>query len=80
MKIINETFPLKDEEVSIQEAAIAYNQNSCVEKDGSELIEIKKEDSGSGAYIVIKTDRWTINDIDEIITLLTDFKTRAGIL
>jgi hypothetical protein len=37
---------------------------------------IENEDGGGGNYFIIKTDRWAFDSINEIVTVLEDFKKR----
>jgi hypothetical protein len=45
--------------------------------DDNEL-EVWSEDSGAGSYICFATKRWAIDDVDELVELLTEFKIRGG--
>lgn len=34
-------------------------------------------DGGGGNYFILKTKRWAINDVQELVDLLNDFKKRT---
>jgi hypothetical protein len=53
--------------VRLSEVSFSFNQDSDTNQsdDIGQEIEITTQDSGGGAYIVIKTDRWAM-DVDDI--------------
>ncbi len=65
----------------VEETKITYSQDSdsCDITDLGQTLEISTEDAGDGKYIVFKTERWAIDNIDELIEILNDFKSKAGI-
>ena len=77
-----ENFNFKDEEVGIDEVSITYLQNSdCSGEDGEESAQsiiISTRNNGVARFLNIKTDSWSIDNIDELIKLIEDFKIRAG--
>ncbi len=47
------------------------------DSDIDQLFEIWTENAGTDEpYYVVKTERWAVNDIDDLIKLLNDFKSR----
>lgn len=69
---------MKDKIADVEKVNIVYTQerDSMSPSDYLNTIEISTEDAGAGKYIVIKTDRWAFDNINELVTLLNDFKTR----
>jgi hypothetical protein len=69
------------ENVSVNEMEITYTQERDCDDSSCELqkLEVKliTQLSDDDYYYVIKTDRWAINDIDELIKVLEDFKKRV---
>ena len=74
-----ETGILKDDVISIDEASITYLQgpdnNSA--SDEEQAITISADNNGVARYISIKTDRWSINDVDDLVAIINDFKKRV---
>jgi len=50
----------------------------CI-SDRPQALEIFTENNGIKRFIVFKTERFSISDIDELIQIFNDFKTRAGL-
>lgn len=81
MKITQTPYP-QGEEIGIFKMSITYVQegdgNKMEEEDN--FITISTEDipsdDGEEHYIVISTERWAINDDNEITELVNDFKNR----
>ena len=60
--------------MEIFEKSITYTQeNDCCDPSelGQQLI-LKTQDGGGGSYVVIETERWAIDDIDEFCKALKD--------
>jgi len=68
-------FP-EGEEVVADFCSVQYLQHDDTNHDDYQKITITTNSQGSGHYYVISTDKWAINDIDEMIKLLKDFKKR----
>ena len=83
MKIVDDTNEgdLKTGDVEISQASITYIQepDNCSSSEEYQRLEIHIEDAGGGKYIVLRTDRWAIDSIDDFITILRDFKQRIGV-
>lgn len=61
-------------------ATYTQNKDTNSDKYGDNYIELSMGDICYGrGYIVIKTDRWAIDDTQEIIDLVEDFKERCKI-
>ena len=77
MKEIKVGFPLEDKDLVIQEFSITYSQNNdSNQESGIQQLKLSISDAGGGHYYVLETERWAIDDIDELIKLLNDFKKR----
>lgn len=76
-----EDFQFEDELVGIDDVSITYLQNSdCSGEDGKETVQsitMSTRNNGCARFINIKTDSWSINDVDELVKLIKDFKKRA---
>ena len=42
-----------------------------------QLFEFSTDDAGGGVYYVIKTERWTFDDANDLIEVLNDFEKRV---
>lgn len=79
-KIITEGLP-EDNEVLLYEATIKYVQNpDCTEdQDGDwQELTISTRDNGVAKFLNIKTNNWSIDDIDNLALVVNDFKQRIG--
>ena len=65
----------------VEEVSVTYIQDrdSCDKGSSFQELKVFTDDAGNGKYIVFETERWAIDSIDEVIEILNDFKTRAGI-
>lgn len=83
MKIVDEWIG-EDEHVALSKLTIEYTQelDCCqLEKDhpdGFQMLTITTDDGGGGKFLRINTGEagWSINNIDELADLLSDFKQR----
>lgn len=72
-------FQYKDDEIGVDEVRVKYlNNGDCVDSE-VQALEIFTENTGVDRFMVLKTERWAISDIDELILVLEDFKKRAGL-
>lgn len=65
--------------VTVQTLKARYNQlpDDCAPDDSDQFLEVEALCNDAGKpYLVITTERWALNDIDEMIKILTDFKSR----
>ena len=53
-----------------------YSQEPDCEQTGSEpqFLYLSVEDCGGGPYIVMETERWAMDSVDDFIELLKEFK------
>lgn len=76
-----EDFKFEDGHIGIDDVSITYLQNSdCTEEDENvQSITISTRNNGVGRFVNIKTENWSIGDINELEELIKDFKQRAGL-
>ena len=76
-----EKFKFEDGHIGIDDISITYLQNGdCTEGDENvQSITISTRNNGVGRFVNIKTENWSINDVDELAKLIKDFKKRAGL-
>ena len=78
-----EDFQFEDELVGVDDVSITYLQNSdCSGEDGKEDVQsitISTRNNGMARFINIKTDSWSIGDVNELAKIIEDFKKRAGL-
>jgi len=57
---------------------VTYSQESDSADDSNDFqfLKINNHNEGGGDYYIIETERWAVNEIDELIELLNDFKKR----
>ena len=71
-------------DVAIEEVTIKYVQSmdtSGIENtDNVQELLISTRDSGSGRFINIKTESWSIESADELSNIINDFKNRAELV
>lgn len=69
---------ITSEYVVIGESSISYCQNGdCTEDpDNVQEITISTRNNGVSKFLNIKTDNWSIDDVDALIALLEDAKKR----
>ena len=78
-----ENFNFDDNIVGIDEVSITYLQNSdCSGEDGKEDVQsitISTRNNACARFINIKTNSWSIDNIDELIKIIKDFERRSGL-
>ena len=62
--------------MTIESVKIVYTQEDDLHSEDIQELIIETGDNGGGKYFVLKTKRWAIDDIDEIVKMLKDFKKR----
>lgn len=79
MKILPVESPSEPEVITVDDVTIKYYQEpDCVSAD-YQCLKISTANNGTERFLILKTKRWAISDIDELIDVLKDFKIRAGI-
>lgn len=63
-------------EILRTEFKLTFSQenDSYESRDDGQFLTIRTEDAGGGDFFIIKTKRWAINNIDEMIETLNQFK------
>ena len=73
----------EDEDGIISTVSIEYLQNAdCSGDDGDETVQkltLSTRDNGIARFINIKTNSWSIDNVEDLKTIIDDFKKRAGI-
>lgn len=74
-RLIHDIVRYKDNQTILSNIKCEYTQEAdgCSPSSDPNTIEFTTEQD---QYIVIKTERWAIDNIDELIELLKDFKSR----
>jgi hypothetical protein len=62
----------------IEEILITYSQE-CDELNDWQSLKVFTNDNGAGKFIVFETKRWAIDNIEELIEILNDFKIKANL-
>lgn len=81
MKVVNHS-TTDPNEIGIESVKIIYHQEPDTNSNSDEwqFLEISTDTAdGTEFYFNLKTDRWSINDVDELITVLEDFKRRVNL-
>lgn len=74
-----EEYHYSDESIGVDDVKITYvNSGDCV-NDEPQTLEVSAINNGTARFISIKTDRWSISDVDDLIEVLNDFKKRSGL-
>ena len=77
MEIKPKTYP-EGEEIVITQVKLTYTQESDTNSsEGYQDLNLQLEESNGGHYFVLSTERWAIDNIDELINVLKDFKERC---
>ena len=63
----------------VEEMSITYSQECDKSSTDWQSLKVFTNDNGAGKFIVFETKRWAIDNIDELIETLNDFKLKAGI-
>lgn len=66
----------------IFEGMLRYTQDedSCDETGvGGQMLEVRAHDAGAGKYLVIETQRWAMDSIDELVEILKDAAKRLAV-
>ena len=70
-----------DELIAVDDVCVKYMQNpDCTETDDEpQVIEISTRNNGTHRFLNIKTENWSISNIDELVKIIKDFSKRAGL-
>lgn len=70
----------EDYQVAVDDVSVTYVQsNDCTEEYGTQTITISTRNNGVARFLNIKTgdEGWSINDTNDLIQLINDFKKRC---
>ena len=80
---LNENGKWEEGTVVIDDISIKYLQNSDSSgDDGDEEVQeltLTARNNGIARFINVKTDSWSIDSVDELKSIIEDFKHRSGI-
>ena len=80
MKIETKEYPdNRKDEVVMNKITVNYSQSNEINSDIDDNLKLSICHQAAGFYFVMKTYRWAFNDIDELIEILNDFKSKAKI-
>lgn len=80
-KSIPSGFPDKKNKLTLSCLSAVYTQladEADESGNGDQMFTISTEDAGAGIYYVVSTQRWAIDEIDDLIHILQDFKSKLG--
>ena len=68
-------------EIGISDICVEYIQDGdCTEESGNvQCLTLSTRNNGIERFINIKTDSWSIDKIDALISIIKDFSSRAGL-
>lgn len=82
MKVVDEQHEKdrKPDDVIVSDVTIDYSQepDSCSSSEEYQSLKISTDDAGGGKFMVISTERWAFNSVDDLIKVIEDFKRRSG--
>jgi hypothetical protein len=70
-----------DGKIYVDDVSVTYCQDGdCTEnRDDVQTLTVSSRNNGMARFINLKTDNRSISDIDELKSIIDDFKKRAGI-
>lgn len=79
-RILCEDFPTENNFIIIEPPLIKYIQDDDLNRENDcQELKIGMDSSGCGYYYYIETQRWAFNEIDDLINILQDYKSRFTI-
>ena len=81
MEILNEGFPNGNQIILDSLTATYIQENDCAENssDDFQTLIISTRDGGGGKFVNIKTNSWSIDSEEDLLTLIKDFKKKYEI-
>jgi len=77
--LVNKEFPSAINEIVVTHQSVTYAQNDEDNSSDIQELVIETKDVGAGMFISIRTEKWSIESIDDLETVLQDFKKRVNI-
>jgi hypothetical protein len=65
------------EKPKVEQVIVTYSQPCDISLE-SQRLTISTADNGAGTYFALQTERWAIDNVQELIDLLEDFKNRSS--
>lgn len=66
-------------EIVLNEISVNYSQVNENETDTDDNLKLSICHQGAGFYYVLESKRWAFNNIDELVKILNDFKSKAKV-
>ena len=80
MKIETKEYPDDNkDEIVMNEIKVNYSQSNEITNGVDDNLKLSIYHQGGGFYFVMKTKRWAFNNVDELIEIVNDFKSKAKI-
>ena len=76
--MINTGFFSESSPIAVESVKVNYWQDADTNSHESQSLELSTEESGSGIYFVLKTERWAFDNIEQLVSVLQDFQSRLG--
>jgi hypothetical protein len=76
---LNTDYVSHEQPFTVSRLVVEYTQEPDGLSSDIQILEVSAEDAGGGFYYVLKTDRWSIDNIQELIKILNDFEKRLMI-
>ena len=61
----------------VEKISITYSQECDESSDDWQSLKVFTNNNGAGKFIVFETERWAIDNIEELVEILNDFKLKA---
>ena len=76
-----EKMDYEDDKVAVDDVIVTYCQtNDCTEsRNEVQTLTLSTRNNGVGRFVNIKTENWSINEIEDLVKLIKDFKKRANL-
>lgn len=63
---------------SVEEISVIYTQEADCCSEEPQQLKVFTANNGLESFLVFETQRWAIDDIQDLIDTLKDFKVKAG--
>ena len=83
LAIDSDKFKYESQQIGIDEVSIQYVQsNDCTEEEGAQTITVSTRNNGVNRFINIKTgeEGFSIDNLEELVEIINDFKNRSGLI
>lgn len=69
-------YPSSESPITIEKLSASYMQEGDANSTAEQFLEICTENVGAGIYYIIKTERWSFDNLNDFIKILNDFEKR----